>query len=91
MLLVGEYGELLPIAGMLLTENGRAQCPICASERVYHSRNRNWNERSQRLRGLRPFRCHHCGARFLDSIDLGCYGEPGETMLIPPSKQQRVM
>lgn len=91
MLLVGAYGELLPIAGMLVTENGRAQCPICGSQRVYRSRNRSWSERTQRVRGLRPYRCHKCAARFLDSVDLGSYGEPGEVMLMPPKKKERVM
>ncbi len=88
VLWVDNTGELYPIGeAPRLGDNSdrrRAQCPICGDLRVYFSGWRSFRELLARGQGMRPFRCHKCGTRFLDRVGLSCYGMPGEVMLMPP-------
>ena len=90
VLWVDNKGELYPIgeAPRQGSDWGkrRAQCPICGDVRVYFSGWRSFRELLARGQGMRPYRCHECGTRFLDRVGLSCYGVPGDVMLMPPEE-----
>ncbi|MEO8727217.1 MAG: hypothetical protein ABI383_13970 [Acidobacteriaceae bacterium] len=88
VLWVDSKGELYPIGEAPRQTGGqekrRAQCPICGDRKVYLSGWRSFRELLARGSGMRPYRCHQCGTRFLDRVGLSCYGAPGDVMLLPP-------